>query len=256
MEQVPQTATYVELFNQLADDSKVIKFKLNNVDQNDQENFINAKRFVQEELKATILYSSIGLHINGKNKIPHLHYHFITAPFKEPSNVSQKKNRWIQKDRDSNLLPDVSIQISDIDHQSPKYHTLAYPLKEGLYPDVEPGLLQKGFYDYTKKNNKMDRQLIEFLRGVGNEIYNKQLASNDRRDKCEERKQNKLLDLFKLVEDNKHEFHTFRQMLQWLDVNYIDKLEIHELPDSRNYKINCEKIAVKLQYVKYSELIT
>lgn len=255
MEQTEETQNYIQLFDQLADDSKVVKLKFNNVDQHDHENFINGKRFIEEELRATILYSSIGLHINGKNKVPHLHYHFITAPFKEPSNISQKKNRWINKDRDSNILPDVSIQISDIDHQSPKYHTLAYPLKEGLYPDVEPNLLHKGFYSHLGKNNRMDRKLIEFLKGVGNDIYNKQLAANDRKDKCEERKQNKLNDLFKLVDTNKDKFHTYSQMVTWLDENYIDKLELHELPDTRNYKINCEKIAVKLKYIKYSQLI-
>ena len=43
--------------------------------------------------------------------------------------------------------------------------------------------------------------------------------------------------------------------MEWLDDNYISTLTLEEYPDPRNYKINCQKIAVSLGKLKYSAIV-
>ena len=69
----------------------------------------------------------------------------------------------------------------------------------------------------------------------------------------QQRKQNALTDLYEICV--KEKFSNFNEMINWLDVNYIDKLELHEMPDPHHYKNNILKIAVKLKLRKYSDFI-
>jgi len=244
--------TFVQVFEEtIPEDAMVVKCKFNDIA--DDEFYPNVKSYIQDELKAHILYSSAGIHKNGSNAVPHIHYHFITTKFKVPSNPSQHRKRWVAKDIDTNYLGEnCSIQFGKIEIKKPKYHVLAYPLKEGL---VNEEILALGFHDYTQKNGKMKKNMKTFLMDVGKEIYEKAMAAHDRREKSDERKQIKLTDLYDLCRENRESFTTYLGMKLWLDSNYIDNLELSELPDSRNYKNNCEKVAVKLRILKYSDII-
>lgn len=253
-EQTPELELYTEVFEKnIPDDAMVVKVKYNNIAEDDEFNSM-VKYYIQDALKAKILYSSAGLHKNGKNAVPHYHYHFITTKFQIPSNPSQHRRRWIDKDVDANYLGEhCTIQFErKIDTSKPKYHTLAYPLKEGNIPR---DCRLFGFHDFMEPKQKMKKEMVEFLKSVGQEIYQTAMAAHDRREKSDERKQLKLTDLFNLCSENKSSFDTYRQMILWLDSNYIAKLELNELPDSRNYKNNCEKVAVKLGLLKYSDII-
>jgi len=256
-----ENQTFIDHFEEnIPDDAMVVKVKLNDINEQDEHSlfsFINAKNFV-EDCFGTILFSSCGLHLKGRNKIPHYHFHAILKSFKPPSNMTVKKNGWIAKDPTERQMPNSSIQITPINHSMPKYHVLTYPLKEGTMPnhyeDVDDDLVSRVFIDYTVKNKRMAKKYMDFLLSVGNEIYQTELAANHRREKCEQRKKDKLNELFDLCDANKDKFYDFPSMLIWLD-EYIFELPLNEKPDIRNFRSNAEKVANKLRMLKYSDVI-
>lgn len=198
-----------------------------------------------EHCGAKIKYSSIGYHMNGDHKIPHIHYHLITEHFVYDKNPSQHRYRWFTKNGTNEEFRFITIKKTEkIDNTKPKYSTLAYPLKEGHSLRLE-------FPDCYKN---IDEDTFKFLKDVGQAIYNQECGIHLRTAKCEERKKNQLLELNELVEKNKNNFKDFHGMLLWLDQNYISSLTITEYPDPKNYKTNCQKIAVRLGFLSYSKL--
>lgn len=195
-----------------------------------------------------VLASTAGVHKEGRNQIPHIHYHFICERFSPPSNPSQHRKRWLsKKDNDSSDLGEASFKYQKLDTRYPKYQFLSYPLKEGL-------MVPKFYYPYlmTFDGKKMSNEMIDFLKKVGQTIYQTQAAIRLRQEKSQQRKQLALQDLYEICKD--HTFPSFKAMLIWLDENYIDGLDLDEYPDPKNYKVNCQKVAVRLGLLKYSEL--
>lgn len=246
---------YVEYFEQnISHDDTVIMFKVNDVDLEDEDRhniLLYLKDYVIHGLNETIKFSSAGLHVGGKNKIPHFHYHFICEAINQaPQNPSDHRKRYVKKrlkDNPDYHLNNVSMKYKNfITKNMPKYHILAYPLKEnGMIEGITKSI-------YIDRGEPMAMDKIQFLMAVGKTIYENALASHHRNDLCEERKKNKLLELQEIVKNQF--FKNFRDMVIWLDENYINNLEVHELPDFRNYKSNCEKVAVKLGILRYSQL--
>lgn len=198
-----------------------------------------------------ILFSSMGFHVNGDARIPHVHLNFICNSLDEKSykaitqNSSQHRTRWFEKNGSQDQFKFLTFKWhKTIDKTKPKYSTLSYPLKEGHSLIAE-------FPDAYKN---ISPEVFEYLKSVGQSIYNQELGLHLRQNKCEERKKNSLLELFELCEKNKNKFSTFHGMLLWLDDNYISTLTIADYPDPKNYKTNCQKIAVKLGFIKYSNL--
>jgi len=254
---------FVQYFTEaIPDESQVLSFKINKPE---NENVLtNLEKYVKLGLNATILFSSVGLHNQGKNKVPHYHSHFIIQPIKKISNPSLHRKRFLADEKVSvdTYFGDISMKHSDLDFNKPKYLPLSYPLKEGnilnsiyyLSPSVKPRIVKtqngKSLKVFTQGNMTMDQ--IEFLKTVGNNIYQSALADNQRRDLSDERKKNKLMEIYELCE--KRGFANYRDMLYWLEENYISSLSITEYPDSRNYLNNCEKVAIKLGLLKFYEL--
>lgn len=256
LEEIDPVDSIAQQFEEaIPDDSMVINVKLNfEITDDDSLDTIHTemplydiKQYIQD-LGCKILFSSAGYHLNGERKQPHLHYNFITTQFKVPSNPSQHRQRWFNK---TEALPDFlkcSFKFHmSIDKKNPKYSVLSYPLKEGL--------IVKDNRNFIFDTKPMTKTQKEFLILVGKAIYEKELGLKLRQDKCEERKKVTLNDLYKLCFDNKNEFVDFRQMVIWLDTNYISKLTIEEYPDPKNYKVNCQKIAVHLGKLKYSDIL-
>lgn len=188
-----------------------------------------------------------GLHLNGKEKIPHHHYHFMMTTDKGiMTNPAQTLQRWIYKTK--RPITGCTMKWSHLDLTAPKYQFLSYPLKEG-------NLLRR-FSKYTPSyfldGQQMSSGMIRYLRDVGKAIYEKSIALKLRQDKMVERRQLALRDLFEIVKEQS--FGSYRTMLEWLDDNYIATLELEQLPDPNQYKINCKKIAVKLGLLKYSDI--
>jgi len=195
-----------------------------------------------------IISSTAGVHLEGRNQIPHIHYHFITSHYNPPSNPSQHRKRWLSKTDNSECdLGDASFKYQKIDKKYPVYQFLSYPLKEGRLLSPRYNKLCCLF-----DKSPMEKGMIEFLRSVGNTIYQTALALKLKQDKTQERKQLALKELYDIVVNQN--FSSFKQMMCWLDDNYIATLSLEEMPDPKNYKTNCQKIAVKLGLLKYSEL--
>lgn len=188
-----------------------------------------------------------GLHTKGESGIPHHHYHFMmTADKGIMTNPAQTLQRWINKNK--RPINNCTMKWSQLDISKPRYQFLSYPLKEGC-------LLRK-FSKYTPAyfldGQPMSMGMVRYLRDVGKAIYDKAVALKLRQDKMVERRQLALRDLFLIVKEQS--FGSYRAMLEWLDDNYIATLELEQLPDPNQYKINCKKIAVKLGLLKYSDI--
>lgn len=189
-----------------------------------------------------VVFSTCGLHLKGENKRPHIHYHLIvkalpTGTFQ--SNNSLHRNRWLAKEgNDVYSFENTSFRFPK--KENPVWQQLAYPFKEGL-PIV------KGIKNISKYK--------DFLMTYGTNLYQVSLGNRARQEACDERKKTALLSLAKLCEEHKSEFSDYRQMVIWLDTNYIDTLPLEEKPDPRNYKTNCQKICIHLGKLKYSDII-
>jgi len=241
----------------IPDDSMVINVKINFeiAEGEEVENAVrflgygDIRKYVTDIPDCKILFSSAGVHLNGESKRPHIHYNFITTPFHPPSNLSQHRSRWLKKQGDPDLYPvdafsNVSFKFQSLQKNKPKYSVLSYPLKEKHFVNV------KGLYIYNDK--PMTKEQKTFLVDTGSAIYEKEVGLKLRQDKCEERKKLALSSLYELV--SKQSFSTFKEMMLWLDDNYISTLELEDYPDPKNYKVNCQKIAVKLKILKYSDI--
>ena len=240
----------------IPDDSMVINVKYN-FDIPEGENiedvlrsipFFDIKKYV-EDLEVTILFSSVGYHLLGERKQPHIHYHFITTPFHPPSNPSQHRKRWAKKLEASMEFLNCSFKFQSIDGTQPKYQVLSYPLKEGHLIKFNTKL----YYIFNKL--PMTKEQILFLKDVGKTIYDKEQALKLRQDKCEERKKVALHSLYELCEQNKNKFNTYREMVIWLEDNYIAQLTLDEKPDINHYRTNCQKIANTLGKLKYCDIL-
>lgn len=245
-----ESVNYLEIFEEsIPDDATCISVKVNVPDLEAQEalNHYPAYGSVCRYLKdcgVDIIATSSGIHLNGKRQVPHIHYHFIVNHYNEPTNPSQHRKRWLARlGNETESFSDASFKYQSLDPQYPKYQFLAYPLKEGK-------LLKRRNYSFMGKD--MTTEMINFLKSVGETIYNTALALRQRQDKCTERKQLALKELFNLCKIQS--FSSYKQMMNWLDTNYIDTLELEEMPDPKNYKTNCQKVAAKLKLLKYSEL--
>jgi len=231
----------------IPDECSVVCVKINDVEIDEDEkpdfSWFDIKAYVEE--MSTILFSSAGLHVNGKAGKPHIHYVFICKKFKPPSNPSQHRKRYAEK-KEANFEK-CSFQFKDLDLSKPKYHCLSYPLKEGRHVTPVSKL-------YLYNGSVMLPDHVKFLKGIGKSIYDVELANNLRKDKCEERKKQNLTDLYIFCQENRNRFSSFKEMMVCLDDVYIATLELDEYPDPKNYKTNCQKIAVKLGILKYSDL--
>jgi len=247
-------AQYFE--SNIPDDSMVVNVKYNFEMEEDDVKALpdfpifDIKTYIQD-LGCKILFSSAGIHYLGERKQPHIHYNFIITPCKLPSNPSQHRHRWFQKLDSCN--PDFlkcSFKFhQSIDKKAPRYSVLSYPLKEGHF------LSDQHKFIYLSEQKPMTKEQKSFLMSVGSNIYNTQQGLKLRQDKCEERKKVALNTLYDLCEKNKSKFLTYKEMVVWLDTNYIDTLAIEDYPDPKNYKTNCQKIAVSLGKLKYSDIL-
>lgn len=236
-------------------DSMVINVKLNFEAGDDIKEALrelpvmDIRNYVQD-LGCEILFSTIGYHLNGDHKQPHIHYHFITTSFKQPSNLSQHRKRWINKNEDaSRTFLQCSFKFQDLDLKKAKYSTLSYPFKERTpYP-----FYNKMLQIYNKE--PMTKEQMQYLVDVGSAIYEKEIGTKLRQEKCLERKKQSLLDLSELLTQNKDQFSTYIEMVRWLDINYISQLSLEDYPDPKNYKTNCQKIAINLGKLKYSDIL-
>lgn len=234
----------------IPDDAKVITIKYQAPDIDEDDFIWSYKRAIVDrylrDCGVEVLATAAGIHRNGKSQKTHIHYHIIAESFYPPSNPSQHRARWCKKNEES--FTNFSFSYKDLDKTLPKYSILSYTLKEST---PVKGDRKKS---YTMDGKPMIDEMYNFLLDTGAAIYQKELGLAMRLEKCEERKQLALSALFQLCNSNKSNFNSFKSMMLWLDDNYIQGLELTEMPDPKNYKTNCQKIAVKLGFLKYSDI--
>jgi len=199
--------------------------------------------------KVEIVYSTLGLHLNGENKKPHIHWCVIAKGTPSGTFITQNslhRKRWVATD-ENNIFTMHETSIKFGKHENPVWQCLAYPLKEGLY-----FINSKRCKTYQKIPTV---QMFNFLLEFGTNLYQVALGQAARNDACELRKQKALENLFNLCRINDSQFITYKEMLIWLDDNYLATLTYKDLPDFNHYKNNCIKVACALKIIKYSDLI-
>lgn len=240
----------LELEELIPDDAVCVSVKVNINDDYTAESeeyppsYVSVKSYLQDS-GVDILAQSVGIHINGRKAIPHLHYHFVAKSFTPPTNPSQHRKRWSSKQDEGFAfdLDGVSFKYQKIKQGHPKFQFLSYPLKEGLYPKLRYSKLQQ------INGKPMPRNMFNFLLEVGKTIYETHCALVLRQEKTAERKQLALNELYDVVKDKN--FNSYKEMMIWLEEHYIAKLSLDEKPDPKNYKTNCQKIGSTLGIWKY-----
>lgn len=191
-----------------------------------------------------VVMSTAGVHINGEAKRPHLHYHLIVRSYPTAktfrTNQSTHRSRW--RDQPGNEIHSfANTSITFPEKEEPVWQHLAYPLKEGIP-------IKKGVKGLTPDQ-------FRFLKTYGENLYQVSLGNNARKDACLQRKKVARDTLRKVCEAGVSNFSNYREMVKWLDDNYIAELEFDDYPDPKNYKTNCQQIAVKLGKLKYSDMV-
>jgi len=205
------------------------------------DNIHSVMRYLNDK-DVKIIYSACGIHINGKHKKPHCHYHLIVEGFPSGefrSNNSQNRKRWLAKEGNEGFSFDgISIQFSK--KENPVWQVLSYPYKEGI---IVPG---------KKYNNIPKKEYKDFLVEYGKNLYQVSLGKRARQDACDERKKNNLTDLYEFCEKGRTQFSNLKELRIYAD-EYIAQLELSERPNPSNFKNNCMIVASKLGIFNYSD---
>jgi len=199
-----------------------------------------------------VIASSVGMHLNGKNANPHVHFHFvIKQPFKVLSSAhSMKKTRFCKELEPSDylLFKQMTWKHMPIDEKKPLWCILSYPLKEKI----------RGYKEmYSLGTSLIPREIVDLLELVGSDIYQSSVAQAERNEKSQQRKSEDLEELLQVAIKNRSEFKNFQQMQSWFDSVYLRKLAhhegIHSLPDVVNFNKNLKKIGYMLNLFEYRQ---
>ncbi len=227
-----------ELFN-IPDDAFVFSFKQNQTetDMDGTESALAQLNFVEHLVgKDNILFTCLGRHENGKNKV--VHHHFVIISSVVPTMTDSTKSTTIKRYCDKyeverNLIGTSRNQKIDITR--PTWESLAYPLKEGLGYYDEKQIQKSWFY----KN--LSRGMYVTLKDLGNDLYLKKLAENERRDKYEEKKKGAFLDYHEFTKNNASK--TYQEAKEKASQYYL-WLELGNRPTTSNM----------MEYIKASAL--
>jgi len=206
-----------------------------------------------QQLGYTVIASSVGMHLKGKNGNPHIHFHFV---IKQPFQVLTSKHSMIKTRYVKTLEPpeyllfkQMSWKHMPIDDKKPLWCILSYPFKEKIRGPKEMYCLAgSDFIPY---------EIIELLELVGSDIYQSSVAQSERNEKSQQRKSEDLEELLQVAVKNRSAFKNFQQMQCWFDTVYLRKLAhhegIHSLPDIVNFNKNLKKIGYMLNLFEYRQ---
>jgi len=222
-----------------------------------EDHFHIAMNFTTDTL-GEVVASSVGMHLDGKNKKPHVHFHFVVnEPYKPlaDSAKSMRKVRWL-KDRDpqdSVYMKHMTVAYSPFDTDKPKWSVLAYPLKEGkrgdirMYRVIRPGA---GMVN-------MPVEIIDLLEVVATTIYQTAVAVRERNEKAEKKREDNLQELYDWAVKERSGYNNFREMQEHFEDKYLFKIVetegLHALPDVVNYNRNLKKVGRALGIFRYMD---
>lgn len=256
-----------ELQETIPDDCLWIAAKRNNsvkefsLINDSEEYFDNVRRYAYSWGK--ILYSSMGIHLNGERKIPHIHWVFCIQPSRSYANKSTDRANWLKDNSESvTWFKDNQWTFQYTEGCTvgkPKWFPLAYPLKEGKYNKEHHPNPYKGWYYYNQisngKSRRMSNELQEFLMLQGTRIYQENLAKNEIRDLSEQKKQDAVQSIADCAKTHRDKFTTYKQMVDTLEIYYMDKLELKDKPCLNNYRTACQKVGNSLGIFRYADYV-
>lgn len=219
--------------------------------------FCIARNFLAAKY-GNILACSAGLHTQGNNRRPHMHFHFIVdRPYvvgRTSSAASNERARWVreQSEQTEKSFKEMTIKFSPLDPTKPLWQILAYPLKERkrgschMYQMIRDG----GPY-------QMPVEIVDVLEQVGSNIFDAALALQERKEKAEIKKADDLQELYNWAFKNRSSFNTFREMQEYFeDVFLFKKIQadgVHALPEVNNYNRNLKKVGCALGIFRYCD---
>jgi len=220
-----------------------------------ENHFDVAFRFTTDTL-GEVVASSVGMHLDGKNKRPHCHFHFVVnKPYKNLSDSakSNRKANWM-RDRDTQdfiHMKRMTVQYAPFDTEKPKWSILAYPLKEGKRGGIRMYRVKPPGFGVVN----MPVEIIDLLENTATQIYQSSLAIRERNEKAEKKREDSLSELYEWAKKERSNFATFYEMQEHFEDNYILKLVetegIHALPDVVNYNRNLKKVGRALGIFQY-----
>ena len=165
----------------IPDDAYVFSFKTNVCldDEDGHESAIAELNWIEDQCgRDNVLYTCIGKHINGENKVPHHHFTIITScppRFSDKTKSTSKTRFCAQTETPLELIG--TSKVKKINLLKPKFEPLAYPLKEGF-----------GYWPNKDLYKNISFAQYEALTKLGNDLYLTKLGEHERKEKCELRK--------------------------------------------------------------------
>ena len=229
-----------------------VSFKINipNLDDTNQRLYVN-KIIAYMKTYAEVQMFTHGIHLEGKRAIPHIHIHFIISTTiawtRIMTNASQHRKRWF--DQQGYEYPTgkiIEMKSDKVDPLQPKWHFLAYPMKEGKYFN------NVKLFEFQIE--PMTTDMRTFLIKYAKKIYDQKCATDLANDRCEERKEIKYGEILKAARNFNGD--TFRHFQIYMEDEYIAKIieSGDNIPDIENYKKNLKRAAVQLKYFKTYEI--
>lgn len=196
--------------------------------------------------------SSVGIHKNGKSKRLHGHIHYIVKAPEYKMKTSQanwnQRNRWSVANA-SEDISDTQFKIQKLDPSLPVWQTLAYPLKEGIFPEIA---IRRNLY--LINSEWMGESRFGALLEVGKTIYSTALALVERQEAHKTKRLNNLQELYLFAKEHKGKsFNTFKEMRNFLEDAVLGELSLEDMPVMKNYNNNIFIVGQKLGLVRYAD---
>lgn len=196
-----------------------------------------------QDLKIDIVFATAGIHVNGKSKRPHLHWHLIVRDL--PSGTFQTENskhrkRWLAKEGNEEYSFDEVTFRFPKKKEDPVWQVLAYPYKEGLVCDHKPLQIIK-------------KEFQSFLIAYGQDLYQVSLGLRARQDAADERRRAARDEMEEFAKAHRDRFSNWKEFKEFMEDNYLAKLEV--IPCFTQYKVNLQIVGRRLGIFRYCDYI-
>lgn len=195
---------------------------------------------------------SVGIHKNGKHKRLHGHIHYLIKCPEYQMKTAQaywnQRNRFSVKNPECDIT-DVQWKYQRLDPLMPVWQTLAYPLKEGIYPEIA---IRRNLYQLARV--WMGDARFSALLEVGKTIYSSALALLERQEAHRTKKLTNLQEIYVFAKEHKGKsFNTFKEMRNFLEDAILGELSLEDMPIMKNYNNNIFIVGQKLGLVRYAD---
>lgn len=234
----------------IPDDAFYFKFKKNC--ENDEDDGLEfaylCLNYLENKIdgdKDDIIYTCLGKHVNGENKIPH--HHFVAITRKDLRCKSNKSKSLLDFAKANNVSRDdfgKTVFEQYDPKKGTKFDSLAYPLKEAM---GYWGIDNRSFYKGLKKTE------YDALMDLGHSLYLKKLGDGERRDRHEEKKRNayeRYVEFVSNVKRSNYKDHVLASNQYYLTLNDEDKPTTSNMMEYIKKKGLCDGLITFLDLMK------